>query len=613
MAISTDSAIVDVNVRYRVTGLDESARTAKRAGDQFQQFGRILQRVGLSLIAFKVIDGIISSLQRLGREMIEINSLFELAEVQLTVFTGSAVRAGQLLDFLTFQSTKLAGGVADLIAGATALETFGLEVERFLPLVADTASAINRSVQDVAIAFGRIAIGDPRTKQFLTTRRGDLVAFNEALKSTPDRLAALETAFSRFEGVSAAMEGTFGRLVENLGDMLTIVVKIASEPAFKTLEDILSRLVAAMRGELFTSGGGINKQSGMVRAITPGAGITGNLRKGSVGGFFARLIAGDQSVDEFVSGSDVDIRAQDLERFLEQDRQFLKRLEKLQIQATRALQGRGGVTKLNKFVAGVDMGQRALQGELERSAFEAKLIEDMAAFRLQQELLTVQERFNFERELRKKSQMEEDADANTRIRRRVLDMERSIANKSMISDRAGGILGFALFGGNGADVDRQIAAIQKEIDVLDGITTPLTRQEALLNSIVSLEAQRVTLIDRLGISFKNLAGDIASAAAKAAILFAISNVGERSAGGGLFGMFRTALGIASFIPGPHQPITAGASMGIGLNTGGPIGGDFTFGGASGKPTVINVINNSVILDTAELANTSRDIRDRRVR
>ena len=106
MALQTDRAYIDVNVRYRVSGLDQSAKKAKNAGDQFTKFGKILSQVGQSLIAFKIVDTLIRSTQQLAVFGKEANIVFEKASVQLRVFTADAYEAADIIDFLAFQRVE---------------------------------------------------------------------------------------------------------------------------------------------------------------------------------------------------------------------------------------------------------------------------------------------------------------------------------------------------------------------------------------------------------------------------------------------------------------------------------------------------------------------------
>ncbi len=261
MALSSDSAFVQVNVRYKVEGLNQAAKGARKASGEFGKLGKILKQVGSSLLAFKAVDLVRQSLQKTTVELIRSNAQFERFEIQLKVFTGSATKAADLINFLAFQSTKLAGGLEDLLGGSTALATFGIDIKENLTLIADVATATNRAVEDVAIAFGRIVAGDPRTKQFLVTRRGDMAAFNRVLAQTGDRLKATRAAFSRFEGVSAELEGSFGRLTENIGDLLFVVAKFVGEPAFEALKNWLQETTDILRGEVFTGEGSLRKDN----------------------------------------------------------------------------------------------------------------------------------------------------------------------------------------------------------------------------------------------------------------------------------------------------------------------------------------------------------------
>jgi len=235
--------------------MPEVRKQTKQTSSEFSKFLGLLKRVSQTLIAFKISNAAIRSVGLLAREVERAGEIFERAEVQLKVFLDSAVLAKDELNFLTFESTRLAGGIEDLINASTALATFNLDSRRFLELTADVAQATGRAVGDVAVAIGRIHAGDPRTKQFLVTRRGDISEFNRVLKETGDRALAVEAAFKHLRGTSAELEGSYGRLKENLSDILFIGAKIAGEPIFDRAKKALSELVELLRDEVFDESG----------------------------------------------------------------------------------------------------------------------------------------------------------------------------------------------------------------------------------------------------------------------------------------------------------------------------------------------------------------------
>lgn len=693
MAIQTDSAIVDVNVRYRIQGLEEGTQSAKRASDAFGKFGEILKQVGLSLVAFKLVDGTIKTLNNLVSVGIESNSVFEKSSVQLEVFTSNAKLASDTVDYLAFQSTRLAGGLEDLINSATALETFGIKTSSQLELVADVAQAINREAEDVAIAFGRIVIGDPRTKQFLTTRRGDVREFNRVLEQTGDRLKAAEAAFARFSGVSADLEGTYSRLVENIGDFFFLISQKAFSEFFEEGKEYLKVLRDVLQEEAFGEDEGLIVKVlgaapretasfmktirndfefiyGLSKGKLPEEGKIGAVRKlfdpfyqtnqgksrqENLDDALKRLddsfrrsdrIARDidQRIENIIVGDIATIRdvaERNLPRALRIADNIVKqytdsglgqindanrRIARAVIEIERdakeelrkSLTDAGG--KFDPFALSKEINERLEKiygpdGELEIAygATLARLEQESFDQRYEDERFLAEYR---ERVYREQLQDEldirlENAEKNANIAQQLL--RNQLQNFNLIANRSTGILFSIFFGGNNDGIDRQIDKLKEELNVIEGATTPLTRQEELLNRITELEAQRVTLADRLGMAIKNVALQMAEAATQAAIMnFLINQFGNGRSGGGFFSLFKSALGFASFVNPALTPFAVGAnaipSQGFQPNFGSGVG----IRTSLNKPTVIN---NPVFLgsDASDLVSKSVQINNNRIR
>ncbi len=173
-----------------------------------------------------------------------------------------------------------------------------------------------------------------------------------------------------------------------------------------------------------------------------------------------------------------------------------------------------------------------------------------------------------------------------------------------LTERVVNNLVFVFFVGSNEyrSIDDGIVKLREEVEVLDGITAPLTRQEQLLNSIVELEAQRVTMNQRIGTIVSQVLSDLAKAAAKAAILRGLGFGGAQQGGGGFLGMFKGFLGLASlglqFLPG-GQAVGVGIQAGLqgmqfagggGGGAGGvgvAFGGEGVAGSFARKPVVVN--------------------------
>lgn len=675
MATSSNTTQRNIALGLDITKLVEGFSEAGTAAGNFH---KTLVRVSATLLAFKVANTAINALKSIADETIRAGAVFERADIQLRVFIGDSERAAKTMEFLTFQSTRLAGGIEDLIAGSTALETFGLDTQRWLELVADTAQATGRQVEDVAIAFGRIAIGDPRTKQFLTTRRGDLLEFNRVLEETGSRLMALEAAFGRFRGVSAELEGSFYRLTENLGDFLFIAAKIAGEPIFESVKSTLKGITDILKDELFVPETERLKENTIFHVISLAIRNTMNdlealgeivsaignpfqlfTKSGQpeqresdattamvqryalffrdfLGGFsmehprgdtwFNRTFGltpereaflrgqGEKAATIFVRGIDTGLTGEQIDRFRDAvGRVFVpdrgsdtfnaifddKDIKDAYENAIAWISDKKGGWNAGKmwrewFFEGVkraqtpeeakaleellrymefnirrinqkelsnlpifERGRKMVRGtkayedseaekmEIERTVnvYEAEITSDLNAYNYRVELLDSYAKLEQDFVDRFKKGQSDALKDIAQERRELLNSQ--ISEATGLYNRYIRFDIFSLFGGN-EQIDRQVKSLKEELDIMNGMAEPLTRQAALQQRILELESQRIGVIDRLSGTFRQLANDIANAAAKAALL----NLMFGSSGGGFMSLFRTALGVGSlFAPG----------------------------------------------------------------
>lgn len=644
MALSSDSAYVQVNVKYKVEGLEQARKSAKRAAGAFFDFGKILRQVGSSLIAFKAVDLVRQTLKRVSVELIRSNAQFEKFEIQLKVFTGSAKEAASLIDYLAFQSTKLAGGLEELLRGATALATFGLDVRENLTLIADIATATGRAVDDVAISFGRVVSGDPRTKQFLVTRRASLATFSKVLDETGDRLLAARAAWGRFQGVSEELEGSFFRLTENIGDLLFMVAKFVGEPAFERIKTWMVDITKMLREEIF-AGEAIREDNMFAVLRTSVDALTWSLEiylkavqkvhrfQEAIGWYFVPGLGmvpapwGAEEVKKVsfpkerekpgVPTPYLELEFDEMFRKLKLEREVLQEWKRrTPYRATGERLGGRGLFELERpefrgFPRAYADLQQMMGFDPQKAVEQAQEVWDtIAEGRISGSMLALkaveeaEDRWN-------RSWKESAEEIIKGLKEKRLQSEREVFHARYrmartLTERAVNDLGFIFFGGRGANrvVDERIARIREEIDVLDGITTPLTRQEQLLNRIVELEGQRVTINQRLGRIVGDLLSDITKAAAKAAVLSAVGFGGPRTGGGGFMNLFKGFLGLGAqalqFVPGLGIParigLTAAGAMVPNLFPGGGgggtagVGGAFGGGGVAGslqKPVVIN--------------------------
>lgn len=716
MALSSDSAFVQVNVKYKVEGLNKAANESKKAAKGMLDFSRVLKQVSASLVAYKLVSKLGQEMSRLGSMMLTSNEEFEKFEKQLKIFSGSGKVAKDLMGFLTEASTRLAGGLQDLLGGATALQTFGIDVKENLELVSDVAVATNRSVEDVAVAFGRIVAGDPRTKQFLVTRRGDMEAFNAALERGESRLEAAKAAFARFSGVSAELRGTMVRLKEEFTDTLYVAAKIVGEPTFELLRSQLQEIVTSIRSLVFEDQTtGKLKEDGLLSKLGTGLKATvqvvvdlknafellynainaisgigskrGGLHLQKIGDALApsirdafpdpdtvdygpftlqkyadkqyrRLVFSIFGMDEEGMTNNERYRAikEASDKYKQEQRdilltrkyvesEFAKKRRERQEKITELINQAGRNFALSQY--GLNLGP-----DLDARAIRLKLLEqlkppedeeipmrpewepEVIAAGLKKELELHDRRVDFAAQFKDKQKeyLEEVYQAALEKERELAQARYEIAEN--LSDRAVNDLGYIFFGGRNANsaIDKQVEALQREIDVMNGVTTPLTRQEELMNRIVELESQRVTLNERIGNIIRRTLGDLATAVAKAAILRAFGfGTPQRGQSGGFMSLLKTGL---SLIPHPAAQVASVGLRGFdaagGFGSGGgpgiaisPSDDPFGLGGGGGidvgggigfRPKPV-VVNNPIFLsnDVRGVAETFADEASKRMR
>jgi len=121
--------------------------------------------------------------------------------------------------------------------------------------------------------------------------------------------------------------------------------------------------------------------------------------------------------------------------------------------------------------------------------------------------------------------------------------------------------GFLIFGGTEANksINKQIEALERELDIINGITAPLTQQELIMTRITELESQRVTLNQRISSLMRSVLADLTKIVIKAAVL----NAFNRGQGGlGFMDFVKMGMNMAALIPGPQKGPAAALSIGF---------------------------------------------------
>lgn len=164
MAITVEQLISKVAVVGAATYVSDmgkvtaaSQNAAGKIANTFNTIGRALVSPG-SLLGGAGLFGVLLGL---GTQAIKASADFEDLRVTLESITQSADKAAKKLDFVRRLDIPAKAGFQKLAEAGVALESFGLRIEKVLPLVAKLQAAFpTKDIQEAVRLFGRLAQGD---------------------------------------------------------------------------------------------------------------------------------------------------------------------------------------------------------------------------------------------------------------------------------------------------------------------------------------------------------------------------------------------------------------------------------------------------------------------
>lgn len=86
-------------------------------------------------------------------------SEMEMLRANIETVTKSPARASDVMKHAVHLANRSAFDNAEMVEAASMLETYGLNTEKFLTTIGDTAAIFNRDVVDIARGFGKAAVG----------------------------------------------------------------------------------------------------------------------------------------------------------------------------------------------------------------------------------------------------------------------------------------------------------------------------------------------------------------------------------------------------------------------------------------------------------------------
>jgi predicted phage tail protein len=256
-----------LTIRIRAEINDYLAKT-KTAQAATGKFGENLKRLGR--IAGKVLVGafiaLTAALTKLFMGFIKAGKEVEKYRTILTQLYGSAQKANDVLEYMLKLQIKTPYNPKDLIEASLAMEKFGLDAKKFVPLIGDASAAMGADgerMSENAQAFARAyRVGAAGMRQLRFQFGITMEMLAEAAGTTADELRgnlpkfqeALVAYFQqeKFVGGMEKLAATFGGVLSSLGGIWTdFQMKVGKQidemmkTEFKALLDWLLELYEA--------------------------------------------------------------------------------------------------------------------------------------------------------------------------------------------------------------------------------------------------------------------------------------------------------------------------------------------------------------------------------
>ncbi len=269
MAITVEQLISKVSVHGAnqfVVDMDKvagaSARAASRIGNVFAGIGRSLLSPGALLGG----AGLLGVLFGLGGQALKASADFEDLRSTLDSLTGSADLTGKKLEFIRRLDIPAKAGFDKLAEAGVALESFGLRIEKTLPLVAKLQAAFpTKDIQEAVRLFGRLAQGDFPDIEVLSgfglskaQFKGQGIKFDSngvLLSSAKETLDALERIVdSKYGNILEKIAGNTNSKLASLASAWQSVMRKAGDAIKILVLPVIEKLTARLN-DLATNGG----------------------------------------------------------------------------------------------------------------------------------------------------------------------------------------------------------------------------------------------------------------------------------------------------------------------------------------------------------------------
>jgi hypothetical protein len=204
---------------------------------QITRAKQVFRRVADALLSFYVLQGVTGLIGGFFKSLIESNIQLENMDVRLKLMVGSGGSIEGLKKTILDLTVKTPFIIKDFTEAAVSLSAFGISAQQNLKPVADWAAAMGRDLNDMALAYAKIAQGSPRAALLLSTRGISKSEYDMELKKTHDGVEALNNIIARkFGDMSIAVSKTFQGIVSNIKDMWFQIAMVLGKPLFTALE-----------------------------------------------------------------------------------------------------------------------------------------------------------------------------------------------------------------------------------------------------------------------------------------------------------------------------------------------------------------------------------------
>lgn len=209
----------------------------------FGSFQTKLLSVAGAWIAYKAITGAVRGTKDFIASLINANAQLELFNTQLVAVLHSQERAREVMEHLEEITITTPVQLQDLTQASIALESAGLNSQKYLRAIVDWSAITKENVAETAVNFAKIASGSKQVSRILATRFIQTSQWNKELERTANSADALANIIERrWGGIGIKMSETFLGVVSNIKDLMFFISAELGKPLFKAVSQDIRNL-----------------------------------------------------------------------------------------------------------------------------------------------------------------------------------------------------------------------------------------------------------------------------------------------------------------------------------------------------------------------------------